>query len=147
MKFSCSVTINKPKEHVIKYFMNTEYLKEYQEGFLKKELISGPEQEEGSIAKLYYKMGKGHMELTETVIENKLPDYFYAQYYHKHTENTMKTHFKEISDNATQLTSEIHYTAFKGFMIKTLAFLFPGMFKKQVQKWLNNLKTFAESQA
>jgi len=32
-------------------------------------------------------------------------------------------------------------------MIKMMAFLMPGMFKKQTQKWLNQFKEFAENVA
>ena len=147
MTFTCTVTINQPRDKVVEYFINPEYLKECQKEFLSKELISGEAQQEGAVAKMYYKMGKGEMVLTETILENKLPDYFYAEYYHKHTDNTMKTSFTEVDTNTTTMTSEIHYTAFRGFVVKVMAFLFPSFFKKQVQQWLTNLKTFAEQQA
>ena len=147
MKFTCTVTINQPRDKVVNYFINPEYLGEYQEGFLRKVEVSGEAQQKGAVAKMYYKMGKGEMELTETVLENKLPDYFYAQYHHKHTDNTMKTMFTEVDANATKVSSEIDYTALRGVMVKVMAFLAPSFFKKQVQKWLNNLKTFAETQA
>lgn len=146
MKFTCSVTINQSRHKVVDYFNNPDYLKEYQKEFIKKELISGEGQQEGSISKLYYKMGKGEMVLTETIIENKLPDYFFAEYYHEHTENTMKTTFTEIDADITKVESEIDYTAFKGFIVKVMAFIAPSFFKKQVQKWLVNLKVFAEKQ-
>ncbi len=146
MKFMCSVTVAQPREKVIDLFMNPDNLKHYQTGFIKKEQLSGAPQQNGATAKLYYKMGKGVMELTETVIENNLPNSFHAQYHHKNTDNTMKSSFKVINDNTTLLESEIDYTAFRGFLIKVMAFLFPGMFKKQVQKWLNNLKAYAENQ-
>ena len=146
MKFSCSVTINQPRSNVVEYFVNPEYLKECQKEFIRKELISGDAQQEGAISKMYYKMGKGEMVLTETIIENKLPNYFLAQYHHKHTDNTMKTMFSEVDGNSTNMTSEIEYTAFRGFMVKAMAVIAPSFFKKQVQKWLENLKTFVEKQ-
>lgn len=86
------------------------------------------------------------MELTETILENKLPDYFFAQYHHKHTDNTMKTEFAVIDASTTKISSEIDYTAFRGFVVKVMAFLIPSFFKKQVNKWLNNLKASAEKQ-
>ncbi|QTE23785.1 SRPBCC family protein [Polaribacter cellanae] len=89
-------------------------------------------------------MGKGEMELIETVLKNDLPDFFSAFYFHKHTENTMASIFTVIDDNTTEYSAEINYTAFKGFMVKVMKSLFPDMFKKQVQKWLDNFKVFVK---
>lgn len=146
MKFKCIVAINRSKDVVAKYFENPDYLIEYQDGFLGKELVSGTHGENGAVSKMLYKMGKGQMELTETIIENNLPHSFYAQYQHKHMDNTMLCKFIELDANNTQYISEIHYTKFRGFMPKLMAFLFPSMFKRQVDKWLLNFKNFVEKQ-
>lgn len=146
MKFTCTVTINKPKNIVADYFINPDYLGEYQEGFVKKELISGSASKEKAVSKLYYKNGKRKIELTETILENNLPESFKAFYFHTHTENTMQSSFIVIDNNTTEYTATIEYTAFKGFIVKTMAFLFPSFFKKQVQKWLTNFKIFVEKQ-
>lgn len=146
MKFTCSITVHKPREEVVAYFSNPMYLKEYQEGFIRKEHISGKKGQTGAISKMYYKMGKSEMELTETIINNNLPESFAAQYHHKHTDNTMLCTFTPISNNTTQCNWNIEYTAFRGFAITILKTLFPSMFKKQVQKWLQNFKDFVEKQ-
>lgn len=146
MKFTCTVEINKPKEVVADFFINPEHLHEYQEGFQKKELISGTPGQDGAISILYYQQGKRKMELTETILQNNLPDDFIAQYHHIYTDNTMKSTFTALSENETRYDAEIDYTAFRGFVIKTMAFLFPSFFKKQVERWLQNFKRFVESQ-
>ncbi|WP_223034247.1 SRPBCC family protein [Hanstruepera marina] len=145
MKFTCTIEILKPKSIVAELFGDPKYLKEYQDTFISKELLSGKVGEDGAISKMLYKMGKGEMELTETIIENKLPDSFYAEYHHKHMDNTMLCTFEALNENTTRYNSEIHYTVFRGFVPKLMAFLFPGMFKKQVDKWLVNFKNFVES--
>ena len=146
MKFICSVTINKPRKNIVAFFSNPKYLKEYQEGFIRKTHISGNEGQTGAISKMYYKMGKGEMELTETITNNSLPDFFAGQYHHKHTDNTMLCTFKELDSNTTQCDWEVEYTAFRGFVINVMKTVLPSMFKKQVQKWLQNFKTFVEKQ-
>ena len=145
MKFTCSVNIHCSIEKVVDLFKDPRYLKDYQDGFIRKELISGIEGEVGSVAKMYYKNGKQEMIITETILVSNLPEEFIGSYHHKHMDNTMRCNFKIIGDNHTLYISSIEYTAFRGFMPKILAFLFPGMFKKQVQKWLNNFKEFAEN--
>ncbi|MFY0630713.1 MAG: SRPBCC family protein [Flavobacteriaceae bacterium] len=146
MQFTCTVTINKPQQIVADFFADPTYLKEYQEGFQRKELLSGNVGEVGAVSKLYYQNGKRKMELEETIVKNDLPNEFLAEYFHTHTENTMRSTFTAINDNETRYDAEIHYTKFKGAIVKVMAFLFPSFFKKQVQKWLMNFKIFVEKQ-
>lgn len=146
MKFTCTVTINLPKEKVAKLFADPKYLKEYQEGFEKKELISGKHGQVGAISNLYYKTKKNSMELKETILVNNLPHEFIGRYHHKFTDNTMKSTFISLDDNVTRYDAEIHYTEFRGVPVKIMKFLFPSFFKKQVDKWLTNFKIFAEKQ-
>lgn len=146
MKFTCTVHINKPQQEVADLFANSTHLKEYQEGFQKKEIISGKEWEVETVSMLYYQQRERKMELKETVISNDLPNEFLAEYFHTHTENTMKSIFTSLSESETRYDAEIHYTKFKGFVVKVMVFLFPSFFKKQVQKWLNNFKLFVEKQ-
>ena len=146
MKFTCTVQINKPQQIVADFFTDPTHLKEYQEGFQRKELISGTAGEVGAISKLYYQNGKRKMELVETVLKNDLPHEFLAEYFHSHTENTMRSTFTPLNDNETRYDAEIDYTKFKGTVVKVIVFLFPSFFKKQVQKWLINFKKFLESQ-
>jgi len=145
MKFSCTIVINQSKGKVAALFADPQYLKEYQDGFISKELVKGVAGQNGAVSKMLYKQGKGQMELTETVTDNSLPDMFVGHYHHKHMDNTMTCKFISIDKNQTRYESDIEYTVFRGFLPKVMAKLFPGMFKKQVQKWLNNFKSFAES--
>jgi hypothetical protein len=145
MKFISSVTINAPKEKVADYFANPDFLGEYQEGFLRKELVSGEVGIVGAVSKMYYKQGKRQIELTETIEVNNLPDEFMAQYHHQYTDNTMKSTFTTLNENETRYDAEIHYTAFRGFIVTIMTFLFPSFFKKQVDKWLINFKVFIEN--
>ena len=146
MKFTCSVTIQKPLQTVADYFADPKYLGEYQDGFQKKELISGEIGQEGAVSKILYAEGKRKMELTETILKNNLPEEFIGQYHHRNMDNTMRSTFTALSDQETQYNAEIHYTAFRGFTVKAMVFLFPSLFKKQVQTWLNNFKAFVERQ-
>lgn len=146
MKFTCTIDINRPQAEVAELFANPDHLKEYQKGFISKELLEGTAGQNDAISKILFKQGKGTMELTETIVNNSLPLEFEAHYHHKHMDNTMKSKFISLSDNQTRYVTEVEYTALRGFFPKIIAFLFPRMFKKQVQKWLENFKSFAERQ-
>jgi len=142
MKFTCSININKPKLEVVKHFEDPEALKQSQKGFQSIEHLSGNKGEAGAKSKLIYKK----FDLIETIIHNKLPDEFYAKYEHKSMVNTMRSKFTLLNENETKLTTEIEYTMFKGFVVKLMAKFFPGMFKKQVNKWLTRFKKYTENQ-
>ncbi|WP_452598605.1 SRPBCC family protein [Pontimicrobium sp. MEBiC01747] len=141
MKFTCSVDINASIDKVQSIFLDTSTLKYYQDGFKSKTLISGNEGEKGSKSKIIYEK----LELIETILNNNLPEEFLALYEHKHMTNTMRVVFSSIANNdITRYTTEIEYINFNGLFIKVIAKLFPGLFKKQVQKWLNQFKRYVE---
>ena len=144
MKFQCSIIVNQPLDRVVELFANPKYLGEYQDGFVSKQLISGTQGQNGAVSKMLYKDGKREMELTETIVDNQLPEKFEANYHHKHMDNMMRCYFIPQGDHQTLYETEIEYTAFRGFLPKIMATLFPGMFKRQVQGWLDNFKAFAE---
>ena len=111
------------------------------------EHISGEVGAVGSKMMLRYKIRKREMNLEETVLENNLPDTFVGEYATDTMTNTMANTFFEVNDSETRWEAEIHYTALNGWLIKVMAFLFPGMFKKQTQKWLNQFKSFVENRS
>ena len=146
MKFTTEVIINKPIELVAKYFADPQYLESYQDGFLRKVHVSGEVGQEKAVSMLYYKQGKGEMELEETILIQKLPEQFKGHYHHKHMDNTMEVRFTAIDKNTTRYESDINYTAFRGIMPKMLSIFGKSMLRKQGQKWLDNFKIFVEAQ-
>lgn len=146
MKFKGSVDIAKPRPEVIKYFSDPKYLGEFQDGFVKKELLSGQQGQDGAVSKMYYRYGKRDMELTETITANKLPETFESHYHHIHMDNTMKCTFVELDDQNTRYEYEFEYTRINWFMPKLIAILFPGMYRKQGEKWMRQFKEFVEKQ-
>ncbi len=146
MKFNGSIEINKPQSIVAEFFADPNYLKEYQDGFQTKRLISGRAGQAGAVSKMIYKYGKHDMELTETITLNKLPDTFEARYHHVHMDNTMKCTFIPVNENKTRYEYEFEYTRINWVMPKLLAILFPGMYRKQGEKWIRQFKEFVENQ-
>lgn len=132
MKIQGSLDIKKPQNIVAELFVDPENIKEYQDGFQKKELVSCKMGQEGSVSKMYYKDKHRTMELTETIISNKLPDSFEALYEHTQMVNVMKCQFIQISSNITRYEYEIEYTRINWFMPKLIAILFPGVTKTKL---------------
>jgi len=146
MKYKGSIEINKPLNTVAALFANPDNLKEYQDGFVKKELISGIKGEVGAVSKMYYQHGKHNMELVETITKNALPYLFEASYHHKHMDNTMKCNFIALNENKTKYEFEYEYTRINWVMPKLMSLLFPSMYRKPAEKWLKQFKEFAERQ-
>ncbi|NNE27423.1 MAG: SRPBCC family protein [Saprospiraceae bacterium] len=145
MKFKCSVIINKPLDEVVALFKDPDNLKHWQDGFQSYEPLSGAPGEPGSKSAFVYQQGKNRIELEETIEVNDLPDEFTADYVHTHMSNKMTNHFESLPGGQTLYEAYIDYYKLNGWMIKLMVKLFPGMFKKQTQKWLDQFKKFAES--
>lgn len=146
MKFKGSIEIGKARDEVVRYFADPKYLGEYQDGFVSKELISGTANEDGAVSKMFYKYGNRDMELTETILANRLPDSFEASYHHKHMENFMRCKFIALEDQKTRYEYEFEYTRINWVIPKLIAILYPGMYRKQGEKWLRQFKEFVEKQ-
>lgn len=145
MKYSNEVEINLPLTKVIDLFDNPDNMKHWQPGFLSFEPLEGIPGQAGAKSRLRYKMGKRNIEMIETITTRNLPHEFHGIYEAKGVHNVMKNYFSEITENKTRWVSESEFN-FKG-MMKLVAWLMPGAFKKQSQKYLDMFKEFAEKTA
>ena len=144
MKYTCQIEINLPLEKTVQLWSDEKHFNNWQDGFKSIELIDGVKNTSGAKSKIILQQGKRKMELLETILTNNLPIEKKALYEHIHMTNTQTTRFEKISDKVTRFISEVEYTQFNGLMPKLLSKLFPGMFKKQSQKWMDQFKRFAE---
>lgn len=143
MKYLCTVIIDLPLEKAANLWNDEAHFSKWQDGFQSIELLSGTANTKGAKSRILIE-GKQKIELIETIISNDLPKEKIALYEHKHMTNTQTTRFKSIDTNKTEFTSIVEYTKFNGFIIKVMAKLFPNMFQKQSQKWMDQFKQFAE---
>ena len=144
MKYICTVEINASLEKVVALWNNEAYFKEWQDGFKHIELLEGIANTKGARSKIIL-ADKRRIELIETILSINLPHEKTALYEHIHMTNTQTSRFKKIEADKTLYTSEVEYTKFNGFLIKLMARLFPGKFKAQSQKWMDQFKQFVES--
>jgi uncharacterized membrane protein len=144
MKYICTIEINLPIDKTVALWSNENNFKEWQDGFQSISHLSGTPNTKGAKAKIILQ-DKRKIELLETIISVDLPKKKIALYEHIHMTNTQTSCFKTIDNNRTLYTSEVEYTQFNGFLIKLIAKLFPGKFKEQSQKWMDQFKAFAEN--
>lgn len=151
MKYTCTVEINAPIETVVSLWEDEQYFKEWQDDFKSIEQLEGIPNTKGAKAKIVFeslpstRLGRrNYIELIETILVINLPKEKKGLYEHKHMTNTQSSRFESIGNNKTRYTSEVEYIQFNGFMIKGIAKLFPGKFKAQSQKWMDQFKEFVE---
>ena len=144
MKYSISITIDKPVDEVVSLFDNVANMKKWMKGLERFEPISGTPGEVGAKSCLHFKMGKREIDMIETITAKNLPHEFSCTYETKGVFNIVKNHFEALPGNKTNYHSKQQFQ-FKGFM-KLMGLLMPGAFKKQSMKYLQDFKAFAESQ-
>jgi len=145
MKYLLVTNIQKPLEEVVRHWQNPENLVHWQEGFQGYDLISGEPGAVGSKTMLHYNINGRPLDLEETITENNLPHSFSGIYDCEPMTNTMTCRFSTNEDGSTRYESEFEYTRVKGLMMKVMTTLFPGMFRKQTQKWNDNFKNWVEA--
>ncbi len=143
MRYTVEIDIDLPRDRVIELFDSTENMKKWQKGLISTEHVSGVPGEVGAKMKLEYKMGKREVEMIETITKRDLPDEFAATYDAKNVHNIVDNSFIQVSDYKTKWVS---YNEFQmSGMMKLIAFLMPGAFKKQSLKFMADFKAFAEN--
>ena len=144
MKYICSIQINAPLETVVALWEDEAHFKEWQDGFKSITHLEGTPNTKGAKSKIVLN-DKQRIELIETILSNNLPHEKVALYEHVHMTNTQTTRFKTLDDQTTLYISEVEYLKFNGWMIKLIAKFFPGKFKGQSQKWMDQFKSFVEN--
>lgn len=143
MKYSCQIIIDRPIHEVIEKFDSVDNMYKWMKGLERVEPISGEQGQVGAKMKLIFQMGKRKMEMIETVTVRNLPHEFSGTYEANGVLNIVKNFFEPTSDGKTLYKTDQEFQ-FKGFM-RIIGFLFPGAFKKQSMKYLEDFKAFAES--
>lgn len=146
MELGNHITINAPKDFVASYLRTSEYFDKWQDDFKSATLLSGDLDQVSAQTRMLYKFGNSDLELLETVRNNNLPDSFEALYEHKHMDNIMLSIFKDLDGDKTINSTQVKYIELKGWIIKIMAKLFSGKFKKGPEKWMRQFKSFVESE-
>ena len=144
MKYSCDITIDLPRARVIELFDNADNMSKWQEGLQSFEPLEGEPGTKGATSKIHYKMGKRDIRMVETIVTSNFPDEFSATYETQGVWNIVENHFSETDAGGTQWHIDTEFRC-SGFL-KIMAFLMPGMFRKQTQKMMSDFKSFAEKQ-
>ncbi len=142
MKYTIEIELDLPRDRVIELFDSSENLYKWQEGLQSFDHASGEPGQPGAISNLVFQIGKRRIEMTETITERNLPDEFNGTYDCKGCHNIVKNRFIELGSDKTKWESE-NVFRFSGIM-RFIAPLMKGVFRKQSMKYLRAFKAFAE---
>jgi len=143
MRYEMETIINLPRDRVIELFDSFENLKEWQEGLVSHEHLSGEPGRPGAKTKLLYDMGKRRVEMIETILTRDLPDEFSGTYDAKGVHNIVRNFFYDEGETTRWvLDSDFRFHG----MMRLMSLVMPGsMFKKQTRQTMEAFKKFAES--
>ena len=144
MKYTTEITIDLPRDEVIRKMDSVENMKHWQRGLIGVEHLSGTPGDVGAKMKISYKFGKREMDLVETITKRNFPQEFHATYDAKGMHNIQHNYFSENAEGQTNWKSESEFIA-SSFFLRAMMFFMPGAFKKQTKKYMEDFKNFAEN--
>ena len=143
IKYTLEQTINKPIDTVADLLEDPNNLAKWQPGFKSMEHLSGTPGQKGAKTKLTYDMGKREIVMTETIIDNNLPDQLDLTFDSDKVHNIQKNKLVKVDDNTTKWISDSEFQL-SGYM-NIFGIFGKGMFKKQSQIYIDKFKEFAEN--
>ncbi len=143
MEYNVDIVINAPRSRVMELFLDAENQQQWQPDLLEWELTSGTLNAPGSKMRLVHKMGRGQIDMVQTVIENRAPDFVSATYEADGVWNLVENTFEDRGDQTYWRVD----TEFKceGLMIRLMTIFAPWMFRRQTRSFMQMFKAFVES--
>lgn len=144
MKYDLDIEIDLPRQRVVDLFDDTDNMVAWQEELAGYTHKSGEPGRPGAQMLLHYKMGKRAFDMLETITENNLPDFMSATYDVPGGKSVSTVKFEDIDDGKRTRwvwDMEMHCDS---VMMRIMAFIMPGAFKKQTAKHMQAFKAFAE---
>jgi uncharacterized membrane protein len=142
MRYTCSITIDLPREKVIELFDSTENLYKWQNGLKSVEHLEGVPGNSGAKSRLVYDMKGREVEMTEKIIHRDLPDELSAVYEAKNVWNSFVNIFVDTAPEVTEWKVESEFRC--GGLMRLMTLVAPGVFKRQTLRDMNRFKSFAE---
>lgn len=142
MRYSCKVTINRPRSQVVALFANPDNFIHWHIGLIRVEPVSGTPGETGAVSTLVYQRDYRESEIQQTVVAVDLPRELTVLYETRRLRNLHKNLFYE-DGSKTLYVSELEFK-FKPLMA-VLSFFIRGAFKQQTLNEMQRFRAFVES--
>jgi len=143
--YDMDIEIDLPRQRVIELFDNSDNMVKWQDELTGYTHKSGTPGESGEQMVLHYKMGKREFDMIETITDNNLPESMSGTYDVPGGRSASTVRFEEIDDGKRTRWHWDMEMQCDTLMMKIMAFLMPGAFRKQTAKHMQAFKTFAEN--
>ncbi|MFO7933938.1 MAG: SRPBCC family protein [Bacteroidales bacterium] len=143
MRYAAELTIDLPRDQVIKLFDSIENLYQWQPGLKSHRVLRGEPGREGCRSKLVYEARKGELVMTETVTKRNFPEEYHAEYRSKGVVNEMYNYFTEPEKDQTRWQT-VNLFRFRGLMALMAPFMKTAFYNNTVLN-MERFKTFAEN--
>ncbi len=143
MKYISEILIKIPLKEFLDKLSNYNNMKYWQRGLESYEHISGEPGKLGAKMKFNYKFGNYKMYLIETITHSNFPNEYHVYHDTEGIHNIHQNYFEETPNGYTKWTfkSECIPTTFS---MRAKMLLMPWLYKKQILKYLEDFKNFAE---
>lgn len=142
MKYNHSIVIDRSRGRVLELMMATEHMPKWQRGLTSVEPVEGEPFTHGAKTRLIFDTGKKTLEMTETLVDMRLPDAFTAVYETAELWNRVTNLFSEV-EGKTIWTTESEFV-FSGLM-RYLGPLMKKSFVKRTEYEMARFKEFVEN--
>jgi uncharacterized protein YndB with AHSA1/START domain len=147
MRHQLELEIAAPRERVAALFLDPDNLQRWQPDLVSFEQIgSGDPRAVGAKSKQIHRMGQREIEIMETITICSSPEVFAATYEAQGVWNLISNRFMQTAEGTTRWVLDAD-CKFSSLVLKLMAFLLPGMLKKQTRTFMQRFKEFAEQSA
>jgi hypothetical protein len=144
MRYQLELEIDAPRRRVVELFLDPGNLQQWQPDLVSfKQIGPGAPRAVGTKSKQIHRMGKRELEMIETITVYNPPEEFAATYEAEGVSNLIINRLTETTGGTTRWVLDSHFK-FSSLMMRLMALLLPGMFKKQTLTFMQRFKEFAE---
>ena len=153
MKYTTSIEIALPREKVLQMLADPAHMPKWLRGLVSHEPVDGAHGQLGTSSRVVFHMGKQRMEATETITRldpadlRAIPSSVVVHYDREIVGEGMwqaqRDRIIEVGPNTTLWESESEFR-FDGLLMRLMALLMPGSFRKQLRQHMQDFKAFAE---
>lgn len=153
MKYTVSIEVALPLERVVQLLADPAQMPKWLRGLVLHEPISGIHGQVGTTSRIVMQMGQQRFEGIETITRREpvdlhgIPNGSVVQFDREITGEDMwsavRDRLSEAGPQTTFWQSESEYR-FSGLMMRLVALLMPGAFRKQSRQHMQDFKAFAE---
>lgn len=153
MKYIESIEIALPLKEVAQLLADPAHLPQWLRGMVLHEPLNGMHGQVGTKSRVVLQMGQQKFEATETITRREPADlrsiskgsvvHFEREIVAEGMWNAARERLTEASPNTTLWVSENEYR-FSSFVMRLVALLMPGTFRKQSLQHMQDFKAFAE---